>query len=245
MRIAVLACAVFEQEIALHSRGAAHIAECRFLEIALHDCPAKMRTLLQENMDAVEAREDIEAVVLAYGLCGLGTAGLRPRRHKLVIPRAHDCVTIFLGSKEAYREHQQRCPTCYYYSPGWNRSRRVPGPERTEAMRAEYLSKFDPEDAEFLMEQERTQWAQHDTVAYVELGTEDAEAEAAYARRCADWLGWKFERLRCDPALMRDLLWCNWDDRRFLIVEPGMQTAHAVDDTILRAERTETETPAP
>jgi hypothetical protein len=240
-RIAVLACAVFEREIELHARGAEHIAEYRFLEIALHDSPARMRSILQENLDAIEARADLEAVVLAYGLCGLGTAGLRPGRHKLVIPRAHDCITLFLGSKEAYAEHQRRCPTCYYYSPGWNRSRRVPGPEKLQAMRAEYLAKFDPEDAEFLVEEERAQWAQHDTAAYVDLGTAEAEAEAAYARRCAEWLGWKFERLRCDPVLLRDLLWCRWDERRFLIVEPGMQTAHAVDDTILRVERVKTE----
>ena len=46
----------------------------------------------------MDARTDIEAIVLAYGLCGRGTAGLRPLRHKLVIPRAHDCITVFMGN---------------------------------------------------------------------------------------------------------------------------------------------------
>ena len=73
-----------------------------------------------------QPREDIEAVALAYGLCGCGTAGLQPRRHKFVIPRAHDCIALFMGSKDAYAEQQRLCPTCYYYTPGWNRERRVP-----------------------------------------------------------------------------------------------------------------------
>jgi hypothetical protein len=85
-RIALLVCSVFEREIAMHARGAGHIAEVRFFEMGLHDRPDQLRATLQENLDAVEARTDIEAVVLVYGLCGRGTAGLRPLRHKLVIP---------------------------------------------------------------------------------------------------------------------------------------------------------------
>jgi hypothetical protein len=193
-RIALLACSVFEREIALYARGAQHIAEVRFFEMGLHDRPDQLRAALQENLDTVDARADIEAVALAYGLCGRGMAELRPLRHKLVIPRAHDCITVFMGSKETYAEHQRRCPTCYYYTPGWNRGRRVPGPEKLEAMRAELAARFEPDDVGFLVETEREQWALHDTATYLELGTDAAAVEADYARKCADWLGWKFEQ---------------------------------------------------
>jgi len=50
---------------------------------------------LQANLEAVDARTDIEAIVLAYGLCGRGTVGLRPLRHKLVILRVfYNEITI-------------------------------------------------------------------------------------------------------------------------------------------------------
>src|ERR1017187_6970028 len=174
-RITLLACLVFEREIALYARGAQHIAEVRFFEMGLHDRPDQLRAALQENLDAVDARTDIEAVVLAYGLCGRGMAELRPLRHKLVIPRAHDCITVFMGSKETYAEHQRRCPTCYYYTPGWNRGSRVPGPEKLEAMRAELAARFEPDDVGFLVETEREQWALHDTATYLDLGTDAAQ----------------------------------------------------------------------
>jgi len=238
-RFALLACSVFEREIELYARGANHIAETRFFEMGLHDRPALLRATLQQHLDAVDARTDIEAVVLAYGLCGRGTAELRPLHHKLVIPRAHDCITVFLGSKEVYAERQRRCPTCYYYTPGWNRGRRVPGPEQVAARRAEYAQKFEPDEVEFLLETERGQWALHDTATYLDLGTADAEAEAVYAQQCAGWLGWKFERLRGDATLLRDLLWGNWDPERFQIVEPGQRLNHAPDDRILCAEPAE------
>ena len=235
-KIALLACSVFEQEIALLTRGAEHLVETRWFEMGLHDRPDILRSTLQEALEAVDVRKDIEAIVLAYGLCGRGTAGLRPLRHKLVIPRAHDCITVFMGSKEDYAEHQRRCPTCYYYTPGWNRNRRVPGPEKLEALKAELAKKFDADDIEFLLETEREQWAMHDTATYLDLGTDDAESEAVYAKKCADWLGWKFERQRGDPKLLCDLLWGNWDNERFQIIEPGMQLGQSADENIMRAE---------
>jgi hypothetical protein len=235
-RIALLACSVFEREIALHTRDARHIAEIRWFEMGLHDRPDQMRVTLQENLAAIDARTDIAAVVLAYGLCGLGTAGLRPLRHPLVIPRAHDCIAVFMGSKEKYAAHQHACPSCYYYTPGWNRNRRVPGPEKLAALRAELAKKFEPDDVEFLIETERAQWAMHDTATYLDLGTDDAESEADYARQCAGWLGWKFERIRGEATLLHDLLWGNWDEPRFQIIQPGQRLGHAPDESIMRAE---------
>lgn len=235
-RMALLACRVFEQEIALYASGARHILETRFFEVGLHDRPEELRFVLQQELDALSTRQDIEAVALVYGLCGRGTAGLRPIKHRLVIPRAHDCITVFMGSKEAYAERQRRCPTCYYYSPGWNRERRVPGRERLQWLKAEYARRFDPDQVDCLLEAEHEQWATHNTGTYVALGTKDADAEADYARRCAEWLGWKFERLHGDPALLRDLLWGNWDAGRFQVVVPGECLGHSADDAILRAE---------
>ena len=115
-RIALLACSVFEREIALYGSDADHIIETRFFEMGLHDNPDHLRATLQTALGELDVRNDIEAVALAYGLCGRGTAELHPLRHRLVIPRAHDCITIFLGSKERYAAHQKACPSCYYYT---------------------------------------------------------------------------------------------------------------------------------
>jgi hypothetical protein len=243
--MALLACRVFEREIALHAAGASHILETRLFEVGLHDRPDQLRATLQAELDSIETRDDIQAVALAYGLCGRGTAGLQPARHRLVIPRAHDCITLFLGSKEAYAEHQRHYSACYYYTPGWNRARRVPGPERLDSLKTELTRKFDADDVQFLLDTEREQWAMHDTATYLDLGTSDADMEANYAQRCAQWLGWNFQRVRGDPTLLRDLLWGNWDDLRFQIVEPGARLAHSPDDAILRAEAAETKTLKP
>ena len=238
-RLALLACSVFEREIELYAKDAPQIVVTSWFEMGLHDQPDILRSTLQAAIDELDGRDDIDAIALAYGLCGLGTAGLRARRHRLVIPRGHDCITVFLGSKERYAGHQTGCPSCYYYTPGWNRERRVPGPDRLEARRAELLEKFDTEDVDYLIEAERETWALHDTVSYIDLGTEDAEKEADYAKRCADWLGWKFERLKGDESMLKSLLAGEWDAGRFQVIEPGERMAHATDERIMRAEKAE------
>jgi hypothetical protein len=236
----MLACSVFEREIAMFTDGADHIVETRFFDIALHDRPDVMRTQLQKELDSIDMRDDIDAIILAYGLCGRGTAGLKAGRHPFVIPRAHDCITVFLGSKEVYAKHQGGCPSCYYYTPGWNRARRVPGPDKLAAMKAEFSEKFDEDDVEFLIDSEKAAWAMHDTATYIDLGTDDAEPEADYAKMCADSLDWKFEHIHGDPTLLRDLLWGKWDDARFQTIPPGSTLGMSTDANVMRAEEPKT-----
>lgn len=234
--IGLIACSVLEREIVLLSRNTTHIRASEWFDIGLHDQPDRLRTVLQEAIDGMDEQNDLDAIVLAYGLCGCGIAGLRARRHPIVIPRAHDCITLFMGSKERYAEHQQTSPFCYYYTPGWNRNRRVPGPEKLECLRQELSERFDPEDVEFLIETEQEHWSRYDTAVFLDLGTADAESEADYARQCAEWLNWRFSRIQGDPGLLRDLIFGRWDVSRFQKVMPGQRLIHSPDDQIVRAE---------
>ena len=234
-RIALIACRVFEDEIALHGGSAPHIVETRYLEVGLHDQPDNLRRAVQAEIDALDVKDDIDAVVLAYALCGLGMSGLRAGRHRLVIPRGHDCMTVFMGSKEKFACQQAACPDSYYYTPGWMKAGRCPGPGRLESLREEFAQKFDPDDVDFLIESEKANWAQHGRAVYLDLGTPGADDKASEAEEAAKGLGWKFERLPGDPTLLKDLLAGRWDSRRFQIIEPGGTLEHSPDENIFRA----------
>lgn len=234
-RVGLLACEVFADEIEQVAASGARIVVRKMFEIGLHDRPDGLRAVLQQAVTEIDARDDLDAVVLAYGLCGLGTAGLRAGRYPLVIPRAHDCLTVFMGSKERYAQRQSGCPGCYYYTPGWNRARRVPGPEREAALRADFAARFGPDDVDFLMESEHELWASYHTSTYIRTGTPEDGREAEYARRCASSLGWTFEEIVGDPRLLHDLLCGPWDDARFQIVPPGQVLGHSADDAIMKS----------
>lgn len=234
--LALIVCDVFEQELALACAGADHITAVETLEMGLHDHPDRLRAALQQIISGWEGRTDFAAIALVYGLCGCGTAGITSASHRLVIPRSHDCRAVLLGDRALFDRRQEACPGCYYFTPGWNRARRVPGPAREEMLRAEYSDKYDPEDVEFLLETDREMWHSYNTAAYIDHGTPGTENEAAFTRECADHLGWSFERLQGDLSWLRDLVWGRWDADRFQIIEPGQRMKHQPDASIMGVE---------
>lgn len=238
-RVALVSCSVLESELSL--LGTSCIVAQRQLPMGLHDSPDLLRAQVQAAIDQLEREAAagalaFDVIVLVYGLCGLGTDGLHAGAHPLVIARAHDCFTHLLGSAEDYAHRQAVEPELYYYSPGWNAARRVPGPERLEQMRRELSERFDPEDVDYLLETEQALWAARNKGVFVDLGTSDAEVEAAYACRCCQGLGWKFERVRGDPELLRTLLAGPWDDRRFQVVPPGAVLRFSRDERIFKID---------
>ena len=234
-RLALVACRVLEAEIAALTRDAAHFVRREYFEVGLHDQPTGLRARLRAAIERAEADPAVEIIVLAYGLCGLALADLSPRRCLLVVARAHDCLTLFLGNKERYADCMRRVPGLYWYSPGWNRERRVPGPDREAKLRTEYSAKFGAEEAETLIEMDRAVFALHTTVGYTDLSLPGDDEHRRYAEYCAESLGWRFEYHAGDNTLLHDLLHGPWDAGRFLVVQPGQRIAHSVDDAIMKA----------
>jgi hypothetical protein len=216
------------------ARALPRVAKIVYLPQLLHNEPLRLRNELQTAIDSCEADALVDTIVLAYGLCSRGVEDLRHARCPIVIARAHDCVTLFLGSKERYADYVARHPGTYWYSPGWIRARAVPGPERDADRRQKYAEKFDPEDVEYLMEQERLWAANYDRAAYVGLGAGEKPEHIAYTQKCAACLGWKFDHVEGDAALMRDLFAGPWDEQRFLIVPPHHGIRLTADDTVIK-----------
>lgn len=233
--LTVIACSVLEHEVREFARGLTHIRQLIVLPQGLHNEPQRLQQKLQAAVDAAEADDETEMIALVYGLCSRGVEDLRHARCPLVIARAHDCVTLFLGDKERYATYLREHPGTYWYSPGWIKSHAPPGPEREARLRREYSAKFAADDVEYLMEIEQQWIATYDRATYVGLEVGETEADIRYTEHCASCLGWSFDRVRGDPKLLRDLLSGPWDERRFLVVPPHHAIRLTADDTIIRA----------
>lgn len=93
--------------------------EVEYFELGEHARPAELRRKLQERIDAIAAAPRcVDTVLLAYGLCGRATDGLVARRETLILPRAHDCATMLLGSRAAFAEHFREMPSTPFSSVG-------------------------------------------------------------------------------------------------------------------------------
>lgn len=203
------------------------------MPMGMHDHVDSLRRELQLNVDQFE-KVGCERILFVFGLCSNSILGLTSRSAELVFPRAHDCVTLFLGSKERYASIHSQEPGTYWYTPGWIRGKRVPGPHHFEAKYQEYLEKFDEEDADYLIEMERDKFRHYQTLAYTDLGDGPTRESREEARVAAKFLGLQFREYEGDEGLLRRLLTGPWDPQEFLVVPPGQTATHSADAAILR-----------
>jgi hypothetical protein len=232
-RIAVIACAVMETEVDHYIAEMDHIVHLEYLEQGLHNEPDRLRTELQKMIDRIEHDTDAEAIVLVYGLCGRGTEGVTTSRCQLVIARAHDCITLLLGDKDRYAAYVKQCPGTYWYSPGWNRHHLPPGKERHDKLLKEYTEAYGEENAHDLMETEQQWFKTYGRAAYVHLNVGKTDKDVAFTKQCADWLDWQYDEQQGDPQLLIDLLAGNWDEQRFVVLEPGRPFELVPDERVI------------
>lgn len=228
----IVACDVFQDELREFGGDPAPWQAIEWLEMGLHDQPDNLRKEVQAAVNRLDANEAVDVIVLAYGLCGNGLAGIRAGRCPLILPRGHDCISIMLGSSQRHEAFMKKNPGAYFYSPGWIRGKRVPGPDREAHLREFYADRYgdDEEMINDLVEADRFAFAHNSCAAYVDLtGNDEAER---YCRQCADHLGWQHQSLEGDPEMLRDLLAGNWDEERFLMVPPGRAVGLSNDSAI-------------
>lgn len=235
-RCAVVACDVFSEELAFLTESRAEWGALEFLEMGLHDHPDVLREEVQSAIGRLQDVEGVDHILLLYGICGNGLVGIKADRCELVIPRAHDCISILLGSPEKHQELLRQNPGTYFYTPGWVRGRRVPGPDREAHLREQYAEKYadDPEMIYDLVEADKYTFAHHNCAAYVDI-TNNSTAES-YCQQCAANLGWSYQRLTGDPSILKKLVSGDWIDEHFLVVKPGEMISTTTDGKLVKAE---------
>ena len=160
MLLKLISCNVFQREVCWCLARSPHIVDLEFTELGEHAHSGRLRDLIQRHIDATEnAGKKYEAILLLFGLCGNATAGLCARQTQLVLPRAHDCCTILLGSKEKFAEHFKDAPSTPFSSAGYlDRGEyflRVDGGNSTVNYGnsyAELVAQYGEEDAKYVWE---------------------------------------------------------------------------------------------
>ena len=120
----IIACKVLWREINYLSAKSPFIYDVFYLEQGLHDVPSDLNRNLQEKINEIE--DSYTHILIGYGLCSNGIAGIKSRKSTLVFVRAHDCITFFLGCKNRYREIFDKYPGTYWYNTGWIETSSIP-----------------------------------------------------------------------------------------------------------------------
>ncbi|MDX9755520.1 MAG: DUF1638 domain-containing protein, partial [bacterium] len=181
MRYKLITCEIIYREICAVVSRSVHPIDIEFLPKRLHDIGRdRMLQTLREALDRVdESRYD--AILLGYGLCNNGVVGLSARTIPIVIPRAHDCITFFLGNKEAYNTYFHQHPGTYYLTTGWiERGSDSPSDDGARIQNQcgmtlqyeELVRKYGEDNAKYLMEELCNLTRNYSQITYIEMGVE-------------------------------------------------------------------------
>ncbi|MFN7997905.1 MAG: DUF1638 domain-containing protein [Bryobacteraceae bacterium] len=245
MRLKLISCDVLYRETCAAVSRSVNQVDVEFLRKGLHDLVAcDMCQQLQEAVDRVDP-ETYDAVLMGYGLCGTGLVGLTAHKLRIVVPRAHDCITLFLGDKERYLHYFQENPGVYFTTTGWiERGERLgdlnqPGMQvrGIEMSHEELVAKYGEENAAFLEEELGAYKKQYRQYTFIQMGLEPDDRFERHTQERATERGWKFEKVLGDMTLIETLVNGPWDDKRFLVVEPGWRVVARYDESIISAEK--------
>ena len=243
MKLYCLACDALARIVYLCAAQSPHIVNVDLMRLGLHSDPDDLRSRLQKRVDAVNA-DEYDAIVMAYGLCGKATAGLKAATLPIVIPRAHDCITLFLGSRERYQEQFEQKTGTYWYTKDYIERANSSGTALSlgsdmgvniHEVYDEYVEKYGKDNADYLMEVMGAWQSHYQRAAFIDLGIGDSSNVENHAKNEAQRRGWTFERVAGDIILIRRLLNGDWEND-FLTLEPGKTLAMSYDEGVIKAE---------
>lgn len=237
MKTYCIACGVFRQDLQDIIPALPEAPEVEYLEGGLHAEPNLLRKELQSAIDKVP--DSFERIVLLYGVCGKGIVGLHSSKQTIIVPRVHDCISLFLGGTKEYRKQFSHKPGTYYISAGWYeeqvqpRGRRLQDKQKFPTSYADTLNedvlseRFGKENSKAVTDFFDAWKKNYSRAVYIDTGSGSETLYADYARKMAEDNGWEYTRLEGSQSLIyqcfssTDNLSLSSDE--ILVVPPGRE----------------------
>lgn len=254
MRFKLIACKALTRELSYLSAVSDNNIDITYVRQGFHNTPDILRKTLQDEIDSVESgrdphtndlggngtavyshnKDDFDAILIGYGLCSNGIVGLCSKNHTLVIPRGHDCITFFLGSKERYKEAFEALPGCFWYTASWIENADLPCEEQAKQSMDYYRDLgFDEDELEEIVFEGNGWTGNYNNAAYIRMPFYDKEELQQFTKDAAEYFHWNYHLLEGDMSLLQRFVSGQWNEEDFLVVPPGCKVVASYDDKII------------
>ena len=249
-----IGCEVMAREAYAAAAKSPHRIDVELLERGLHDLAAEeMRAKVQEVIDHAPMGKHYDAILLGYGRCNNALCEITAGDVQLVIPRCHDCIALFFGSRAEWKTYFDTHPGTYFHTAGWC-ERNPAGDELASISRPAYglegvmsklglaetydelVAKHGVENAKYIIDTLGGWESAYRRLCYIRMNAADESGLIEFARARAKEKGWEFDLREGDWALFDALVSGEWNDDDFLVVQPGQTIIARNDDTVLSCE---------
>jgi len=204
----IIACEVMKRELSLLAPDGCKLS---FISAGLHLTPEKMSDDIQKEIDNVDHEEG--PIILGYGLCSYGITKIKARHRPILIPKIHDCITLFLGSRQTYYEEFFKNPGTYYLSYGWIFYGKTPYSQYHEI----YIKKYGEDEARWIVQEMLKNYKR---LVFIDNKLFSPEEAREKAKRMADFFNLEFIELEAPPTFLRQISDAE-EGENFLQINPG------------------------
>ncbi len=245
-RLKLISCEVFYRELTAIVAQSPHVVDVQFLQKGLHDIGAvDMLARIQSAVDAVDPCL-YDAILMGYGLCNNGLAGLTARSIPIVLPRANDCISLFMGSSRRYLNYFQQNPGVYFMTTGWRERGEAAGelkqisiPQQMgmNSTLEELIAKYGEDNARYLYDTLVDNTQHYSQYTYIDMNHPLDAHYIVETQREAERRNWRFSCIPGDPAMLIRLINGPWNSEEFLTLKPGQHVKPTYEnERIVEAE---------
>jgi len=236
----MISCAVLARECYHCAAITRNLVDIKIVEQGLHDIgQKKMSSALQQIIDDVD-KETYDAILLAYGLCSNGICNVRAEV-PMVVPRAHDCITLLMGNKVSYQKYFTENPGTFYHSCGWveRAGDNLNNPDSVTKQMGmgtyeDYVAKYGEENARYLMDVLGDHLVNYKKLTFIDTGIPNLEMQKRESKNLAKKHNWEYSELKGSTRLLLMMMNGEWPDDEFLVVEPGKTIEPSYDHDIIQ-----------
>jgi hypothetical protein len=208
MSTIIVACHTLTDELNLAIRTTGVGYPVFWIDSKLHIKPEKLREEVQATLLKIS---NVSTILLAFGYCGNGLAGIKSETARLILPRVEDCISILLGSQER-RSKLSRDSASYFLTKGWIESENNITDEWNYSVK-----RFGEERGARIM---RAMLKNYRHLTLIDTEAYDVMLYKEKTEELAAKLGLTHQVVKGSRRLFQKLLVGPWDEE-FVIAEPG------------------------
>lgn len=179
--------------------------------------PESMKTRKQKRTATTnlspgdEINQDLENIIIVFGLCGKGAAGIGSSSSRVIIPRFDDCVNMMLCPEKREKRAYMKAGITYL-TRGWTEDK-----GSLLSIYNECLERYGEKRGRKAF---KLMYDSYTLAAVIDDGCYDLEPVEEYARKTSELLGLDICTVDGSIRVFEKLLSGNWDDD-IIVCEPG------------------------